>query len=176
MQPADGPSPGYRGRVESRATIWVRERLATAPAIYGLIVYVVLVNAESDEPHEPPLLILTWSIIAFLAFYIAHVFAEVVARHGAEGLRGAVRKGFGHSAGMLYSAILPTIALLVCVIVGTDGEDAAGWTLLVATIVLAVLGFLATAQRRRGFWARILGAFLTALIGSVVMLIEYAVH
>ncbi len=154
----------------------MRDRLATAPAIYGLIVFVVLVTAESDEPHEPPLLIATWSIISFLAFYIAHVFAEVVARHGTDGFRVAARRGLGHSAGMLYSAILPTIALLVCAIAGTSGEDAGGWTILVAVVVLAVLGFLATAQRRRSFWARILGAFLIALVGSIVMFIEYAVH
>lgn len=160
----------------AEATNWVRDRLATAPAIYGLIVYEVLIAAESDEPDTAPLEVLAWSLIAFVAFYIAHVFAEVVARHGNVALPEAVRHGFAHSAGMLYSAILPTVTLLICAIVGTSSDEASTYALGVGMLVLGVLGYLATAQRRRGFWWRILGGLLTALIGFIVMFIEYAVH
>lgn len=154
----------------------MRERLATAPAIYGLIVYQVLVAAESDDPHEPPLMVLLWSLLSFLGFYVAHVFAEVVARHGSASLPVAIRHGFSHSAGMLYAAILPTIALLICAAAQTNGEDAAGWTLLVGLAVLAFLGYQATAQRGRPVWARLLGALAIAFVGFVVIFIEYVVH
>lgn len=156
--------------------IWVRERFATAPAIYGLVVFQVLVAAESDDPEEPLLLVLVWSLLAFLGFYVAHVFAEVVARHGSDSLGVSVRKGFSHSAGMLYAAILPSLALLACVLTQTDGETASDWVLGVGLIVLAFLGYQATALRGRPLWARIVGGLLTALVGFVVILLEYMVH
>jgi len=162
--------------VASNATIWVRERLATAPAIYGLVVFQVLVAAESDDPDEPLVLVLLWSVLSFLGFYVAHVFAEVVARHGADPLGTSIRKGFSHSAGMLYAAILPTLALLVCVLTRTEGDAASDWVLAVGMVVLAFLGYQATAQRGRPIWARLLGGLLTALVGFVVILLEYLVH
>jgi len=162
--------------VPSNATLWIREHLATAPAIYGLVVFEVLVSAESDDPEEPALLVLMWTFITFLGFYIAHVFAEVVARHGSDGPGRAIRRGFSHSNGMLYAAVLPTVALLIAAAFGQDGPAAAGWTLLVSLIVLGFLGFEATAQRRPSFWARLGGGVLTALVGFIVIVVEYLVH
>jgi hypothetical protein len=162
--------------VVSNATVWVREHFATAPAIYGLVVFQVLIAAESDDPHDPALLVLLWAVLSFLGFYIAHVFAEVVARHGAVELGLAIRHGFAHSAGMLYAAILPTLTILIAAAAGSSGNDAAGWALLVGLFVLAFLGYQATAQRRKRIWSRILGGIATALIGLVVIIIEYVVH
>jgi len=162
--------------VVSNATQWVRERLATAPAIYGLVVYEVLIAANSDEPEDSALEVMGWAMIALVAFYLAHVFAEVVARHGAAPLGVAIRRGFVHSAGMLYAAVLPTIAMLVCAIAGLSGADASDWAMLVGLVVLAFLGYQATAERGRPVWARLLAAAATAVIGLLIMVIEYAVH
>ncbi|MBO9579095.1 MAG: hypothetical protein J7480_10060 [Microbacteriaceae bacterium] len=160
----------------SSATVWVRARIATAPAIYGLIVYEVLLTAESDDGHEPPYGVLLWSLVAFVVFYFAHVFAEVLARHGADSLGLAARRGFAHSAGMLYAAILPTLALVIAALAGADGPEATGWALIVGLAVLAYIGYQATAMRGRTFWWRILGAVLAAFVGFVVMFLEYLVH
>ena len=160
----------------SNATVWVREHFATAPAIYGLVVFQVLIAAQSDDPHEPALLVLLWAVLSFLGFYIAHVFAEVVARHGATELGAAIRHGFSHSSGMLYAGILPTLTILIAAAAGSGGEDAAGWALLVGLLVLVFLGYQATAQRRPRVIARVLGGIATALIGFVVIFIEYVVH
>ena len=157
-------------------THWIRERFATAPAIYGLVVFQVLIAAESDDPDEPLIMVLVWSLLSFVGFYVAHVFAEVVARHGNDPLGVAVRKGFSHSAGMLYAAILPTLALVICVATDTPGGDASDWVLGVGLVVLAFLGYQASAMRYRSIWARLLGGALTALIGFVVILLEYMVH
>lgn len=154
----------------------MRERFATAPAIYGLIVFQVLLAAESDDPHEPTLLVLAWAALSFIGFYVAHVFAEVLARHGSAPLPAAIRHGFLHSNGMLYAAVPPTITMLICAAVGMGGDDADGWALLVGLVVLGYLGYEAVAQRGRPVWSRLLAALATALIGFFVILIEFVVH
>ena len=154
---------------------WVRDRLATAPAIYGLIAYEVLIVASSD--HDPDTFsVLIVAVVSLLAFYLAHSFAETLAGNGPARLRDAIAKGFAHSAGMLYAAIIPTIVMLVCVIVRTDSDEASSWATLAGLLVLGVLGYLALAERSRPLWARLLGALCAIVLGFIIMVIDYAVH
>ena len=159
----------------SNVTQWIRERFATAPAIYGLIVYVVLIIATSDDEPEAGFVLL-WSVVALVVFYIAHSFAEALGAHEQRRISAAIRKGLVHSAGMLYAAILPSIALIICAFLDVRGDDAANWALLVGVVLLAYLGYQAMADRGARVWARILSAFLTALLGFIIMFIDYAVH
>ncbi|HWK19885.1 MAG TPA: hypothetical protein VNR37_03830 [Microbacteriaceae bacterium] len=159
----------------SNLTRWIRERLATAPAIYGLIVYVVLIAATSDYEHDA-YLVFVWSALGLIVFYLAHSFAEGLAAHDEPDLWKAAKRGLRHSLGMLYSAVLPSIAILVCALVGLDGDHASDWALLVGLVVLGYLGYQATADRGKPVWVRILSAFVTALLGFVIMIIDYAVH
>lgn len=156
-------------------THWIRERFATAPAIYGLIVFEVLIAATSDEEHEA-LFVFVWSALALVVFYLAHSFAEAVADRETKRIGAAIHRGFSHSAGMLYAAILPSIALLICAALGVNGEDASGWALIVGLIVLAYLGYQAMAERGARMGPRILGAVLTAFFGFVIMAVDYMVH
>lgn len=159
----------------SKTTRWIRDHLATAPAIYGLIVYVVLIISTSDDEPEA-IFVLLWSAIALVVFYLAHSFAEALAAHDQPNLGAAARKGLAHSSGMLYAAILPSIALVICAIIGIPGEDASNWSLLVGVVVLAYLGYQATADRGAKVWVRLLSALLTAFLGFVIMFIDYMVH
>lgn len=159
----------------SNVTRWIRERFATAPAIYGLIVFEVLIAATSDDEHEA-FFVFVWSAVALVVFYLAHSFAEALAAHEQRRIGAAIRKGFSHSSGMLYAAILPSIALIICAILGVNGEDASGWALLVGLIVLGYLGYQAMADRGARIGARILAALLTAFFGLIIMFVDYAVH
>ena len=159
----------------SKTTRWIRDHLATAPAIYGLIVYVVLIISTSDDEPEA-IFVLLWSAIALVVFYLAHSFAEALAAHDQPSLRAAARRGLSHSSGMLYAAILPSLALVVCAIVGVPGEDASNWSLGVGVIVLGYLGYQASADRGSKIGVRILSALLTAFLGFIIMFIDYMVH
>ncbi len=155
-----------------RAVSWARERLATAPAIYGLIAYEALIAATSDVEDQP--LVVTFTVaLELLVFFIAHAFAEVIAGLGPDRLYTAIGRGISHSLGMLYAAILPTVALLVCDLARTNAEVAADWALGVGLVVLAFLGYQAMAERGATTWRRVLGALGTAAFGLVVMLLYY---
>ncbi len=154
----------------------VRDRLVTPDAVYGLILFSALIGAVDDENSEA-LEVLVVSVASLLVFWGAHVFAGTIAAHGAETRLGeAVRRSIGHSMGMLYAAILPTVVLLLGVFHVMTADESVGLALLVATVVLGILGYSAFAQRRSHIAIRILGAIGTALFGAVMIVLIIAVH
>lgn len=171
-----GPRPErlYRGSMGFRS--WVREHFVTADAVYGVILYSALIAGVSDD-HSDSLEVLVFSAASLIIFWGAHVFAGTVANHGAEhGLGAAIRHSLGHSSGMLYAAILPSLPLLVGVFHLLTSDDAVNLALLVATIVLGVLGYYAFSQRKRHVMIRILGGLGTALFGFLMILLNIIVH
>lgn len=159
----------------SRWRRWLREHFATPEAVYGLILYAVLIAGVSDE-HSDVTEVLTISAISLLIFFLAHVFAHSLAAHGDHGFRGAVAHGIHHSSGMLYAAIPPTVPLLLGVFGVLDGESAEDFSLLATVVVLGVLGYSAYARRGSPVVLRLLGALGTMLFGFVVFLLNYLVH
>ncbi|CAN5201050.1 hypothetical protein BH11ACT4_BH11ACT4_00950 [soil metagenome] len=155
---------------------WVREHFVTSDAVYGLILYSALVAGVSDK-NSNALEVLVFAVASLVIFWGAHVFAGTVAGHGAElGLGGALRRALGHSSGMLYAAILPSLALLFGVFGLLGADDAVNVALLVATVVLGVLGYYAFSQRKRPVVIRVLGGLGTALFGLLMILLNILVH
>jgi hypothetical protein len=172
----------------------VRDRVVTADAVYGTILFAALVAVASDEEGTEALTIdvgeaaidrvesLTVLLVAggsLVAFFLAHVYARTIAGHGVR--RGedvpvgrAFREAVRESAGMLLAAIPSTLLLLL----GAIGilPDAPDWALLVAVVVLFVLGYQALAERGSAVWRRIVGGLVSALLGLVVIAIDIAAH
>ena len=154
----------------------VRERLVTADAVYGLILFSALIGAVDDDDSEA-LEVLLVAGVSLMIFWGAHVFAGTITSHGADlHLGAAVRKSMLHSMGMLYAAILPTLVLLLGVFHVMTADEAVSLALLVATVVLGVLGYGAFAQRGSHVVIRILGAIGTALFGLLMIILNIAVH
>lgn len=153
-----------------------RDRLVTPDAVYGLILFSALIGAVDDDNSEA-LEVLFVSVVSLVVFWGAHVFAGTIAAHGADTpLGAALRRAIGHSMGMLYAAILPTLVLLLGVFHVMSADDAVGLALVVAMVLLGVLGYSAFAQRRSPVAIRILGALGTALFGAVMIVLNIAVH
>lgn len=158
---------------------WLRDILGTPSAVYGLILYQALIAAiiGEDEPATEMWLVTVFSVLSLLIFYSAHVFAEWVAAHGPEDIRGALRRAFRHSAGMLISAVPPTVILVVCTVTGVSTADSEDWAMLSAVVMLGFLGYEAFTQRGYPIWLRIVGgAFGTALLGLLIIFLNYLVH
>jgi hypothetical protein len=154
----------------------VRERLVTPDAVYGLILFSALIGAVDDDNSEA-LEVLFVAVTSLVIFWGAHVFAGTITAHGADmRLGAATRHAIGHSMGMLYAAILPTLVLLLGVFHVMSADDAVSLALLVSTVILGVLGYSAFAQRRAHIVIRILGAIGTALFGLLMIVLNIAVH
>lgn len=181
----------------------MRERLVSADAIYGTILFAALIGASSGG-HEANgegdgipgdaavhgialhfgdaaidrtavLDALLLAGVTLIVFWLAHVYARTIAGHGAaKSIRGALGEALEESSGMLVAAIPPTIVLLL----GAAGvlPDAADWSLVVAIGVLGVLGWQSFAERGSGVGGRIVGAIVSALLGLALVILKVTVH
>ncbi|MBU4464908.1 MAG: hypothetical protein KKH75_03565 [Actinobacteria bacterium] len=156
-------------------TAWLRARFASPSAVYGLILYSALIMGVSDH-HTDSWEVLLVSGVSLLIFFVAHVFAHTLSDHGEKGYRASVAGAVHHSSGMLYAALPSTAVLVVGGATGMPADDSVELALLLAVLTLGVLGYSAYAQRGSSRRVRVVGAIGTALLGALVMLLNYAVH
>jgi hypothetical protein len=167
--------------MHARPRVW--RHLSTASAIYGLLVYASLIAATSLHVDDDDTIgtVLVFSAVTLVVFWVAHLFASTLAFHGDETVTAATlatsfRSGVTESIGVLESAVIPTIPLVLGVLGVLSPRGAVFLSLVSATVVLGLLGFLAFSLRQRRWWVRILGAIGTALFGVVVIVLEGSLH
>ncbi|AMB59449.1 hypothetical protein [Microterricola viridarii] len=159
----------------------IARSLVSESAVYGVILVsamVIVTGQKSDASLDVFLKVLG----TVLVFWIAHVFAEVVAGYGASDGADSVspgkllRHGVQRSWGLLAAALIP----LAVILLGTAGvlsDDAAVWTALwIDVVLLGGLGYLAVARRTPRHAPRLLGALLTAALGGAIMLLKVFIH
>ena len=155
---------------------WVRERLFTAEAIYGLILYSALIAAVSDNDSNS-VEVLAGSVATLLIFWGAHVFAQTLAAHGAEKkLSVALGHAINDSSGMLYASVLPSVPLILGAFSLMTTDDAVSLSLLIAMVVLGALGYNSLGERGKHPVLRVFGAIGTAFFGFMVIVLNIAVH
>jgi hypothetical protein len=159
----------------SRLRTWFDARFRNAAAIYGLIVFAAFVTIGSDHAEDAWDLLDT-AVWTLLIFFIAHTFAHTLTDHGERGLRAATWHAMQHAAGMLYAAVPAALVLVVCGVNGVSADDAWRASTWATTVVLAILGYLAYAQRGAHPVIRVVGALGTAALGWVIVILEYAFH
>lgn len=154
---------------------WVRTRLVTPDAVYGLILYTALIGGASDGDHNA-FEVLLLSGASLIIFWGAHVYAGTLAGHGSAGFRAALWGAMKHSSGMLWAAILPSIPLVLAAFSVISADEGSDYALLIAMIVLGVLGYKAFAARKSPIFVRILGGIGTALYGFLMIILNLIVH
>lgn len=159
---------------------WLRGRLVTADAVYGLILYSALIAVVSTD-HGDSLEVFVVSALSLLVFWAAHVYAGTIAGHGMRDgsevrVRDALRTTIGHVSGMLYAAILPSIVLLLGATPALSYDASVNASLYVVLVMLAVIGYSSFAERRSRVIIRILGALGTAAFGLVMIVLNAVVH
>ena len=150
---------------EGRVRLFLRVRFASPSAVYGLILFTVLIAVASDE-HSHIGTVFTLSVSSLIVFFLAHVFAHTLGDHGELGLRRATVQAVHHSSGMLYASIPPGIVLGIGALAGIHAETAADYALLMAVLVLGLLGYFAYSRRTSSVGTRIVGALGTAFLGA----------
>lgn len=154
---------------------WFDARFRSPAAIYGLIVFSALLMIGSDHEDDTVEVVLV-ALATLVVFFIAHVFAHTLADHGTRRLGPAIRYALTHSAGMLWAAIPPSLAMLIAGAQGMTAGDAADYAVWATMFVLAFLGYVAYSRTGAHWSLRILGAIGTALLGAFVAILEYAFH
>jgi hypothetical protein len=157
----------------------IRHALVTPELIYGTIISSAVIAVAEDDDSDFDVFVVT--IVTMLVFWVAHVFAIAVANHGKRngriiGIGQAFRDGVHHSKGLLYASVVPLL-FLVLGATGVLNEDTAYLVaLIVGTVVLAVLGWMAFAERGSPWPVRVLGCLGTALLGLIIVAFKAFLH
>ncbi|GAA2970177.1 hypothetical protein GCM10010460_00710 [Microbacterium terrae] len=148
-------------------------------AIYGLIlVSGMIVVAGSDDGRS--LSVLVTVAVTVLVFYAAHVYAGALGRlaatDGSGGLGTSLRAAARQSSGMLAASV-PAIIVLALGTTHVIADATANWTALVLnTIVLGALGWIAVARWTTHWAPRIISALITAAFGGALIALKALIH
>ncbi|MCR2762257.1 hypothetical protein NQ152_01910 [Microbacterium sp. zg.B48] len=153
--------------------------LMSEEAVYGLILVSGMI-VVSYNLTGTSLSALVTVVVTVLVFFAAHVYAGTLARlaltEGKAGLPQSLRAAARHSRGMLLISLAPIAVLLLGVTRVVD-DDLAVWTALVVdTVALGVLGWLAVLKWTSRFWVRVVSALTTAAFGLVIVAMKAFIH
>jgi hypothetical protein len=171
------PKTGEIGAVPAPESRWWF--LVRPQVIYGTVIVSAVIVAAPDDDPDLELVLLTLATIAIV--WVAHVFSEIVAgEHTVTNpptpFRVVLRHAIGHGVGLLISAVLPLVCLLVGSLGGFTRPFAYYAALGVGVLSLAVLGWFVFAHRGNAWPIRLAGAAGTALLGGVVVGLNAFVH
>ena len=157
----------------------MRHEFVTPEAIYGTVLITVIISTEQEQ-HDASVGLVLAALTAFV-FWLAHVFAHTVARHGVRRGREvplglALREAVFHSTGFLTGPLAPLIVLALAPIGLLSDDVAYDSAQSVSLVVLFVLGALALAERGRRWFVCILGGLLTTGVGVLVIALELILH
>ena len=148
-------------------------------AIYGLILVsgMIVVSGSAASTSLDALITVSVTVIVFFA---AHVFAGTLGRlaatDGHAGLRSSLKASLHQSSGMLLASVPPIILLLL----GTTeliADSTALWVaLIVNTVMLGALGWVAVARWSTHWLWRILSALTTAAFGGILIVLKAIIH
>ena len=153
----------------------ITRHLATGEGVYGLILVSGLI-ATASSAHASSLRVLIFVAVTVAVFWVAHVYANVVASYGRLDSNGnrvtlpsTVSAAVRETRGMLVATVFPAAALLLGVF-GILADKSANWLALwVCVGVLAFLGYRAFRMLGAALHVRLIGAFATASFGLVII-------
>lgn len=150
-----------------------------ASGIYGTILSTALIAAYTEDPGSDPLQVAVAVVVTAAVFWIAHAYADVLAR----GLVGSKGGGFAQARAELARewplvlGSLPPVLPLLLAPVGILSDDAAE-TVAIASGVALLAGWGMTIARRRGrgMIGIAYSAGASAFFGVVVVGLKALVH
>ena len=143
--------------------------------IYGtIIVTAIMVVADDSQPDFDVFLVV---LVSTVVVWIAHTFSELVAggpraTDAPVGTRVVLRHAVDNSAGLLGSAALPLLFLLLGAVGVLEEYLAYYFALAAAILSLAIVGWLSVQRRGFGWPLRLTGALATTLAGLLVIVLK----
>jgi len=153
--------------------------LMSEEAIYGLILVsgMIVVSASSSGAAVDAAITVAVTVIVFFA---AHVFAGTLGRlaatDGRAGLRASLSASAHQSSGMLLASLPPLVILVLGATRVIDDSTAMWAALIVNTVLLGALGWIAVARWSTHWVPRILAALTTAAFGGALIALKAIIH
>ena len=149
-----------------------------AGAIYATIVSMAVIATSAKDPSLGPVLIAFWAAVTALIFWLAHVYADIVAggyarfRDAGQVARHALRREWP----LVQGAMIPSVAMLLTVVTPIN-TDTATWVAMGAGMVmLFATGLLIGARDQMSWSRRIFVGCVNASFGLVIVGLKVWVH
>jgi len=147
--------------------------------VYGLVLVTALIAIGED--YDSDLEVLVFVVGTTIVFWLAHVYAGIVAAgsHSELGRAPFLRRAAHaatHSSGMLLAMLPPALVLAMGVIGLVDEDDAYDFALISGLLVLALIGWANARRNGRRWPMQIAGALSTTMLGALVILLSILVH
>ena len=153
--------------------------LMSEEAIYGLILVSGMI-VVSGTNSGTSLNAFTTVAVTVVVFYAAHVYAGTLGRlaatDGHAGLFASLRASAHQSRGMLLASVAPLIVLLLGASRVIDDSTAMWTALIVDSVILGILGWIAVARWSTHWVPRLLSALLTAGFGGILIALKAIIH
>ncbi len=153
------------------------ERLA--PAIYGTILSTALIAAYSEDASSDPWQIAVAVLVAALVFWLAHAYADVLARGLALRERASfsrARSELARESPMVTGAILPILPLLLAPLGVLSNYAAENAAIITGVGLLGIVGIAIAWRRGEGLVGIAFSATGCVLFGVVVVALKAIVH
>ena len=145
--------------------------------VYGIVLVTALIGVGWDD--ETDLEVLIFVVGTVIVFWLAHIYAAVVASRAARPpvvLRVALVHGIRHTYGMLVAMLVPALLLWLAVVDLVEEYTAYYLALGSGIVLLALIGY-ANAARNGSTWPwRIAGILSTTALGLLVIVLSILVH
>lgn len=175
--PASAPKPGARATAAHHARR-VLSAYTGEHGVYGVVLVTALISI--GEHYDTDFEVLIYVVGTMVIFWLAHVYAGVVAASAPGEPRASLGARIGHSAahsvGMLLAMLLPTLLLALGSLRVLDEWDAYDLASFSGVAVLAVIGWLNATRNGRRWPMRIVGALVTASLGLLVIGLSTLAH
>lgn len=145
--------------------------------VYGVVLVTALIAVGWDDDTD--LEVLIFVIGTVFVFWLAHIYAAVVASRAAEtppSLRTALALGIRHTYGMLVAMLIPAFLLWLAVIEVVEEYTAYYLALGSGVVTLAVIGYANAARNRSPWYWRVAGVLATTALGLLVIVLSIIVH
>jgi hypothetical protein len=149
-----------------------------ATAIYGTILSTALIAAYSEDTDSDPLQVAVAVFVAALVFWVAHAYADTLARGLEEGgsvLRHA-RVELAREWPMVSGALVPILPLLLAPLGIASDDTAEDAAIAAGVLALGAVGVAVAWRRGSGVLGVAISAASAVLFGAVVVSLKALVH
>ncbi|MCP2637863.1 hypothetical protein K0817_015020 [Microbacterium sp. HD4P20] len=162
-----------------RLTPRLTRLLKSEEAVYGLILVSGMIVVSGSLVGTSVNALVT-TAVTVLVFYLAHVYAGTLGRlamtDGKAGLGESLLASARHSLGLLVASVPPLLVLLSGTTDVIDDTLAIWLALIVNTVMLGALGWIAVAAWSTHWTSRLLGGLITAAFGGILIVLKAVIH
>ncbi len=149
-----------------------------AGAIYGTILSMAVISTASKDPTIGPIAIAGWAAATAVVFWIAHVYASIVAAGFARPAEAGklLKQAMRREWPLVQGSLIPAAAMLLAPL-GLVDTDAATYVAVGVGVLILFAAGLAIGTREELSWGRrlMIGA-INASIGLLIVALKIFVH